>query len=63
VIGAIADLDADVTLIEATRSRMEILDDLTAAGFANSVGALVSTTSTRRESRPPARSPSRYGRR
>jgi 5-methyltetrahydropteroyltriglutamate--homocysteine methyltransferase len=29
VIGAIADLDADVTLIEATRSRMEILDDLT----------------------------------
>jgi 5-methyltetrahydropteroyltriglutamate--homocysteine methyltransferase len=38
VIGAIADLDADVTLIEATRSRMEILDDLTAAGFANSVG-------------------------
>jgi 5-methyltetrahydropteroyltriglutamate--homocysteine methyltransferase len=38
VIGAIADLDADVNLIEATRSRMEILDDLTAAGFANGVG-------------------------
>jgi 5-methyltetrahydropteroyltriglutamate--homocysteine methyltransferase len=38
VIAAIADLDADVTLIEAARSHMEILADLTAAGFANSVG-------------------------
>jgi 5-methyltetrahydropteroyltriglutamate--homocysteine methyltransferase len=38
VIGAIADLDADVTLIEAARSHMGILDDLNAAGFANSVG-------------------------
>ncbi|ORB74279.1 5-methyltetrahydropteroyltriglutamate--homocysteine S-methyltransferase [Mycobacterium scrofulaceum] len=38
VIGAIADLDADVTSIEAARSRMEVLDDLNAAGFANSVG-------------------------
>ena len=38
VIGAIADLDADVTLIEAARSHMEVLDDLNAAGFANSVG-------------------------
>jgi 5-methyltetrahydropteroyltriglutamate--homocysteine methyltransferase len=38
VIGAIADLDADVTSIEAARSRMEVLDDLNAVGFANSVG-------------------------
>lgn len=38
VIGAIADLDADVTSIEAARSRMEILDDLNAIGFSNSVG-------------------------
>ncbi|KXP07118.1 5-methyltetrahydropteroyltriglutamate--homocysteine S-methyltransferase [Tsukamurella tyrosinosolvens] len=38
VIGAIADLDADVTSIEAARSRMEILDDLNRAGFANQVG-------------------------
>ncbi len=38
VIGAIADLDADVTSIEAARSRMEILGDLNDAGFANQVG-------------------------
>jgi 5-methyltetrahydropteroyltriglutamate--homocysteine methyltransferase len=38
VIGAIADLDADVTSIEAARSQMEVLDDLNSAGFANSVG-------------------------
>nr|WP_155763823.1 5-methyltetrahydropteroyltriglutamate--homocysteine S-methyltransferase [Mycobacterium asiaticum] len=38
VIGAIADLDADVTSIEAARSRMEVLDDLNAIGFSNSVG-------------------------
>jgi len=38
VIGAIADLDADVTSIEAARSHMEVLDDLNSAGFANSVG-------------------------
>jgi 5-methyltetrahydropteroyltriglutamate--homocysteine methyltransferase len=38
VIGAIADLDADVTSIEAARSHMEVLSDLTAAGFSNSVG-------------------------
>jgi 5-methyltetrahydropteroyltriglutamate--homocysteine methyltransferase len=38
VIGAIAELDADVTSIEAARSHMEILDDLNAIGFANSVG-------------------------
>ena len=38
VIEAIADLDADVTSIEAARSHMEVLDDLNAIGFANSVG-------------------------
>jgi 5-methyltetrahydropteroyltriglutamate--homocysteine methyltransferase len=38
VIGAIADLDADVTSIEAARSRMEVLGDLNSAGFTNSVG-------------------------
>ncbi|MFY2860801.1 5-methyltetrahydropteroyltriglutamate--homocysteine S-methyltransferase, partial [Mycobacterium sp. THU-M104] len=38
VIGAISDLDADVTSIEAARSHMEVLDDLNAVGFANSVG-------------------------
>ncbi|BBY57399.1 5-methyltetrahydropteroyltriglutamate--homocysteine S-methyltransferase [Mycolicibacterium sarraceniae] len=38
VIGAIAALDADVTSVEAARSHMEIVGDLTAAGFANSIG-------------------------
>ncbi|MGC4934553.1 5-methyltetrahydropteroyltriglutamate--homocysteine S-methyltransferase [Gordonia sp. DT30] len=38
VIGAIADLEADVTSIEAARSHMEILGDLDAAGFTNAVG-------------------------
>lgn len=38
VIGAIAELDADVTSIEAARSSMEVLDDLNAIGFANGVG-------------------------
>ncbi len=38
VIGAVADLDADVTSIEAARSHMEVLDDLNAIGFSNSVG-------------------------
>lgn len=38
VIEAIADLDADVTSIEAARSHMEVLDDLNAVGFANSIG-------------------------
>jgi 5-methyltetrahydropteroyltriglutamate--homocysteine methyltransferase len=38
VITAIADLDADVTSIEAARSHMEVLDDLNAIGFGNSVG-------------------------
>ncbi|MFD0776296.1 5-methyltetrahydropteroyltriglutamate--homocysteine S-methyltransferase, partial [Streptomonospora algeriensis] len=38
VIDAIVDLDADVTSIEAARSRMEVLDDLNAVGFARGVG-------------------------
>lgn len=38
VIGAIADLDADVTSIEAARSHMEVLGDLNAVGFTNGVG-------------------------
>ncbi len=38
VIGAIADLDADVTSIEAARSHMEVLGDLDDAGFRNAVG-------------------------
>ncbi|MFC7447297.1 5-methyltetrahydropteroyltriglutamate--homocysteine S-methyltransferase [Rhodococcus daqingensis] len=38
VIGAIAGLDADVTSIEAARSRMEILDDLNSVGFDLGVG-------------------------
>ncbi|OBJ68087.1 5-methyltetrahydropteroyltriglutamate--homocysteine S-methyltransferase [Mycobacterium sp. 1274756.6] len=38
VIGAIADLDADVTSIEAARSHMEVLEDLNEIGFSNSVG-------------------------
>ncbi|MDA4108369.1 5-methyltetrahydropteroyltriglutamate--homocysteine S-methyltransferase [Mycolicibacterium holsaticum] len=38
IIGAIADLDADVTSIEAARSHMEVLNDLNAIGFSNSVG-------------------------
>ncbi|QTI71238.1 5-methyltetrahydropteroyltriglutamate--homocysteine S-methyltransferase [Gordonia polyisoprenivorans] len=38
VIGAIAELDADVTSIEAARSSMEVLADLNAIGFANGVG-------------------------
>ena len=38
VIGAIDALDADVTSIEAARSRMEILPELAASGFARGVG-------------------------
>ncbi|WP_137723379.1 5-methyltetrahydropteroyltriglutamate--homocysteine S-methyltransferase [Prescottella subtropica] len=38
VIGAIADLDADVTSIEAARSHMEVLADLDAVGFDLGVG-------------------------
>ncbi|MGW5571160.1 5-methyltetrahydropteroyltriglutamate--homocysteine S-methyltransferase [Nocardia thailandica] len=38
IIDAIAGLDADVTSIEAARSRMEVLGDLNAAGFDLGVG-------------------------
>ncbi|MBD9699319.1 5-methyltetrahydropteroyltriglutamate--homocysteine S-methyltransferase [Flavimobilis sp. GY10621] len=38
VIGAIDALDADVTSIEAARSRMEVLGELEAAGFSRGVG-------------------------
>ena len=38
VIDAIAALDADVTSIEAARSRMEVLPELAASGFAAGVG-------------------------
>mgnify|MGYP002651359864 CR=1 FL=1 len=38
VIGAIAALDADVTSIEAARSRMEVLTDIAGADFARELG-------------------------
>ena len=38
IIGAIEALDADVTSVEAARSRMEFIGDLTAAGFARGIG-------------------------
>lgn len=38
VIDAIVALDADVTSIEAARSRMEVLEDLNAVGFSHGVG-------------------------
>jgi 5-methyltetrahydropteroyltriglutamate--homocysteine methyltransferase len=38
IIGAIGDLDADVTSIEAARSRMEFLGDLRAAGYQQGIG-------------------------
>jgi 5-methyltetrahydropteroyltriglutamate--homocysteine methyltransferase len=38
VIDAIDGLDADVTTIEAARSKMEVLDDLHTAGFGRGVG-------------------------
>lgn len=38
VIDAIRDLDADVTSIEAARSRMEVVDDIAANGFDHGVG-------------------------
>jgi 5-methyltetrahydropteroyltriglutamate--homocysteine methyltransferase len=38
VINAIVALNADVTSIEAARSRMEVLDDLNAVGFGRDVG-------------------------
>ena len=38
MITAIDALDADVTSIEASRSRMEVLDDLAAIGYRRGVG-------------------------
>jgi len=38
VIDAIAGLDADVTSIEAARSRGEVIDDIAASGFSHAVG-------------------------
>ena len=38
ILEAIAALDADVTTVEAARSRMEFIGDLTAAGFAHGIG-------------------------
>ncbi|WP_154792206.1 5-methyltetrahydropteroyltriglutamate--homocysteine S-methyltransferase [Occultella kanbiaonis] len=38
VIGAIDGLDADVTSIEAARSKMEILPDINSSGFARGIG-------------------------
>jgi 5-methyltetrahydropteroyltriglutamate--homocysteine methyltransferase len=38
VIEAIRNLDADVTSIEAARSRMEVVDDITASGFDHGIG-------------------------
>ncbi len=38
VIGAIDALDADVTSVEAARSRMEVLDDLAAVGYRRGIG-------------------------
>jgi 5-methyltetrahydropteroyltriglutamate--homocysteine methyltransferase len=38
IIGAIEALDADVTSVEAARSRMEFISDLTAAGFERGIG-------------------------
>ena len=38
IIGAIGDLDADVTSIEAARSRMELLGALREAGYTRGIG-------------------------
>ncbi|WP_436757767.1 5-methyltetrahydropteroyltriglutamate--homocysteine S-methyltransferase [Streptosporangium sp. V21-05] len=38
IIGAIGDLDADVTSVEAARSRMELLDDLRDFGYTRGIG-------------------------
>jgi 5-methyltetrahydropteroyltriglutamate--homocysteine methyltransferase len=38
ILSAIEALDADVTTVEAARSRMEFIADLTAAGFARGIG-------------------------
>ncbi|MFB4305297.1 5-methyltetrahydropteroyltriglutamate--homocysteine S-methyltransferase [Actinomadura sp. GTD37] len=38
IIGAIGELDADVTSVEAARSHMELVGDLRAAGYGNGIG-------------------------
>jgi 5-methyltetrahydropteroyltriglutamate--homocysteine methyltransferase len=38
ILDAIGALDADVTTVEAARSRMELIGDLTAAGFTHGIG-------------------------
>ena len=38
IIGAIGDLDADVTSVEAARSHMELLADLEKAGYRRGIG-------------------------
>ena len=38
VIDAIRNLDADVTSIEAARSRMEVVDDISTSGFDHGIG-------------------------
>ncbi|HLV76021.1 MAG TPA: 5-methyltetrahydropteroyltriglutamate--homocysteine S-methyltransferase [Vulgatibacteraceae bacterium] len=38
IIGAIGELDADVTSVEAARSHMELVSDLRAAGYENGIG-------------------------
>ncbi|SDG52571.1 5-methyltetrahydropteroyltriglutamate--homocysteine methyltransferase [Sinosporangium album] len=38
IIGAIGDLDADVTSVEAARSHLELLDDLREAGYRRGIG-------------------------
>ncbi|TDD39009.1 5-methyltetrahydropteroyltriglutamate--homocysteine S-methyltransferase [Actinomadura sp. KC06] len=38
IIGAIGELDADVTSVEAARSHMELVADLRAAGYENGIG-------------------------
>jgi len=38
IIGAIEEMDVDVISLEASRSQMEILDDLSGAGFTRAVG-------------------------
>ena len=38
MIGAIAALDADVTSVEAARSKMEVLQDLASNGFSHQIG-------------------------
>src|SRR5690606_1593093 len=49
VIGAIDDLDADVTSAEAARSRMEIVPELRQAGYARGTGPGVSAIHSPRE--------------